>query len=120
MRSRNEIRWGEVYSPTPQPASLRAAAISVETLPFPFVPPTWTDGIISCGLPTAFSRARVLLSPNLMVVVRGNRKSRASSYVSDIAVSGIVVCQAKAKHENTKERGAETKRPTQACRGWGA
>jgi hypothetical protein len=42
----------------------------------------WSDGINSCGLPTDLSKARVVDSPNLIVVVRGNRKSSASSYVS--------------------------------------
>jgi len=40
MRSRKDTRWGDVYNPTRQPASSSAAAISVETLPFPLVPAT--------------------------------------------------------------------------------
>ncbi len=73
IRSRNDARCGDVYSPTRHPASRSAEATSVDTLPFPFVPPTCIDGITWCGLPTAFSRARVVASPNLIVVVRGKR-----------------------------------------------
>src|SRR5688572_3174132 len=110
MRSRNEIRWGDVYSPTLQPASPRAAATRVLTLPFPLVPPTWIDGIISWGLPIDFRRARVLLSPNLIVVVRGNRKSRASSYVSDMPAQ-VRVSGRLARHRNDNAPPGRT--------GWG-
>jgi hypothetical protein len=47
MRSRKETRCGDVYSPTRHPASPKAAATRVETLPFPLVPPMWIDGTTS-------------------------------------------------------------------------
>ena len=77
MRSRNETRCGEVYSPTRKPRARSAAATRVDTLPFPLVPPMWMVGKTVCGSPTAASRARVVSSPNLMDVVRGKRKSSA-------------------------------------------
>ena len=43
-RSRKLTRWGEVYTPTRQPASASAAATKVTTLPFPLVPPIWMVG----------------------------------------------------------------------------
>src|SRR3990172_465688 len=42
--SRNEERWGEVYSPTRYPENSNAFAILVATEPLPLLPATWIQG----------------------------------------------------------------------------
>ncbi len=65
IRSRNETRWGEVYSPTRHPAQASASATRAATLPLPLVPPTWMEGMTVCGSPSSERSARGGVEPEL-------------------------------------------------------
>lgn len=58
------LMCGEVYTPTRQPAVRSPAATIEHTLPFPFVPATWTTLSRLCGSPTAFRADKDAPSPS--------------------------------------------------------